>query len=91
MPVWLFAYSCSFRADTFTYFSSTGTVVGVAFATFIIGLVVGAAAFYFLQEQPILRTVRHFFSIRKRRQSYTTDQDTHRDIEMNFKPLEETC
>ena len=73
----------------FFLFFLSGTVVGVAFATFILGLVIGAVSFYMFNKHPVFHNALNYFNGKRNGQNHLTDKD-ERGIEMDFTKLEET-
>lgn len=67
-----------------------GTMVGVAFGTFVLGIVIGAFSFYVLNRYQTCQLATHYFYKRKRGHASTTDNKEGRAIEMDFTKLDET-
>lgn len=67
-----------------------GTMVGVAFGTFVLGIVIGAFSFYVLNKYQTCQLATHYFYKRKRGHASTTDNKEGRAIEMDFTKLDET-
>ena len=61
----------------------------MAFATFILGLVIGAVSFYLFSRHPVFHNVLNRLNGKRNEQNHLTDKD-ERCIEMEFTKLEET-